>query len=183
MQQMELDLGSWYGKTSPEHSQATKAATSPPSSKKRSASSSRKPPVLMCLNADGRHGDNTAMWEEDGVWRGECLTRNIGEYPNVVVESRLSQILEEAPQEKYYLTARACQGILNRAERRGKVLPPKLKAALILQSQEVSPRDTTEAHVLIADPKSYGACRATESTAPIPQDVTDADGGRTKAIR
>ena len=137
----------------------------------------------MCLNADGRHGDSTATWEDDGVWRGECLTRNIGESPNVVVESRLSQILEEMPQEKYFLTARACQGILNRAARRGKELLPELKAALILQSQEVSPRDMTEAHVLIADPKSYGACRATESTAQIPQDVTDADGVRTKATR
>lgn len=62
MRQMELDLGSWSGKTSPEHSQATKAATSPPSSKKRSASSSRKHPVLMCLNADGLRGDSTATW-------------------------------------------------------------------------------------------------------------------------
>lgn len=135
MQQMELDLGSWYGKTSQEPSQATKAVTSPPSSKKRSASSSRKPPVLMCLSADGRHGDSTATWEDDGVWRGECLTRNTGESPSTVVASRLSQILEEAPQEKYFLTARACQGILNRAARRGKDLPPKLKAALIMQSE------------------------------------------------
>jgi hypothetical protein len=119
-------------------------------------------PVLMCLNADGRHGDSTATWEYDGVWRGECLTRNTGESPNAVVASRLSQILEEAPQEKYFLTARACQGILNRAKRRGKELPPQLKAALEIQS---------------------GACKATESTAPIPQDVTDADGGRTKATR
>lgn len=162
MQQMELDLGSWSGKTSHEPSQVTKAATSRQSSKKRSASSSRKPPVLMCLNADGRHGDSTATWEDDGVWRGECLTRNTGESPSAVVASRLSQILEEAPQEKYFLTARACQGILNRAERRGKDLPPQLKAALEIQS---------------------GACKATESTAPIPQDVTDADGGRTKATR
>lgn len=57
-------------------------------------------PVLMCLNADGRHGDSTATWEDDGAWRGECSTRNTGESPNVVVASRLSQILEEAPQEK-----------------------------------------------------------------------------------
>ena len=69
------------------------------------------------------------------MWRGECLTRNTGESPSAVVASRLSQILEEAPQEKYFLTARACQGILNRAERRGKMLPPKLKAALIMQSE------------------------------------------------
>lgn len=90
------------------------------------------------------------------------MTRNTGESPNAVVASRLSQILEEAPQEKYFLTERACQGILNRAERRGKELPPELKAALEIQS---------------------GACRVMESTAPIPQDVTDADGVRTKATR
>ena len=33
-------------------------------------------------------------------------------------------------QRKYYLSARACLGILNRAKRRGKILPDSLKAAL-----------------------------------------------------
>lgn len=70
------------------------------------------------------------------MWHGECLTRNTGESPSAVVASRLSQILEDAPQDKYFLTARACQGILNRAERRGKELPPKLKAALKMQAKE-----------------------------------------------
>lgn len=90
----------------------------------------------MCLNADGRHGDSTATWEDDGAWRGECLTRNTGESPSAAVVSRLSQILEDAPQEKFFLTARACQGILNRAELRGKELPPELKAALEIQAKE-----------------------------------------------
>jgi hypothetical protein len=31
---------------------------------------------------------------------------------------------------KYYLSAKACEGILRRAERRGKELPPMLKEAL-----------------------------------------------------
>jgi hypothetical protein len=35
---------------------------------------------------------------------------------------------------RYWLSAKACQGILNRAERRGKELPPELKAALVAQS-------------------------------------------------
>ena len=46
----------WCGKTSPEHSAATKAGTSRPCSRKRSASSSRKPPVLKCLQKAGLPG-------------------------------------------------------------------------------------------------------------------------------
>ena len=51
---------------------------------------------------------------------------NTGECPNAAVESRLSQILEDNPREKYYLSAKACRGILRRAERRGKDLPKLL---------------------------------------------------------
>lgn len=73
-------------------------------------------------------------WEDDGAWLGECMMRNTGESPNAAVVSRLSQILEATPQEKYSLSAKACQGILRRAERRGKDLPPVLKAVLLMQS-------------------------------------------------
>ena len=73
-------------------------------------------------------------WEDDGAWCGELTTRNTGECPNAVVVSRLSQILEETPHPKYNLTAKACQGILRRAERRGKDLPERLKAVLLMQS-------------------------------------------------
>ena len=72
-------------------------------------------------------------WEDDGAWLGECMMRNTGEFPNVAVVSRLSQILEETPQEKYSLSAKACQGILRRAERRGKKLPEALERALTAQ--------------------------------------------------
>lgn len=75
-------------------------------------------------------------WEDDGAWLGECMMRNTGESPNAAVGSRLSQILEATPQEKYSLSAKACQGILRRAERRGKDLPETLKAVLLMQSEE-----------------------------------------------
>ena len=74
-------------------------------------------------------------WEDDGAWRGELTTRNTGESPNAAVVSRLSQILEETPQGKYSLSAKACQGILRRAERRGKDLPELLKTVLLMQSE------------------------------------------------
>lgn len=59
-----------------------------------------------------------------------CLTLNIGEEPRTAQPTKLSEILEEMPDPKYRLSLRACQGILNRAARRGKELPPELKAAL-----------------------------------------------------
>lgn len=130
------DLGLWSGKTCPEHSAATKGETSRQSSKRSSASQSRKPPILKCLKKDGQLGGATTMkWEDDGAWLGECMTRNTGESPNAAVVSRLSQILEVTPQEKYSLSAKACQGILRRAERRGKDLPETLKAVLLMQSE------------------------------------------------
>ena len=130
------DLGLWSGKTCPEHSAATKGETSRQSSKRSSASQSRKPPILKCLKKDGQLGGAATMkWEDDGAWLGECMTRNTGEYPNAAVESRLSQILGAAPPVKYALSAKACQGILRRAERRGKDLPEPLKTVLLMQSE------------------------------------------------
>lgn len=129
------DLGIWSGKMSPEHSAATEGATSRQSSKRSSASQSRKPPILKCLKKAGQLGGATTMkWEDDGAWLGECMMRNTGESPNAAVGSRLSQILEATPQEKYSLSAKACQGILRRAERRGKDLPETLKTVLLMQS-------------------------------------------------
>lgn len=45
--------------------------------------------------------------------------------------SLLSQILEVNAPEKYFLSARACRGILTRASRRGKKLPDLLETALL----------------------------------------------------
>ena len=62
------------------------------------------------------------------------LTLNCGEKPRIPIPSKLSEILVDDPDPKYRLSAKACQGILNRAERRGKDLPTELKAALMEQS-------------------------------------------------
>ena len=151
-----FDLGLWSGKTCPERSRATKGETSRQSSKRSYASQNRKPPILKCLKKAGTPGGATTMkWEDDGAWLGECMTRNIGESPNAAVVSRLSQILEETPQAKYSLSAKACQGILRRAERRGKDLPETLKAVLIQQLQGASPQERTEAPALTEAPTSY----------------------------
>lgn len=130
-----FDPDTWSGKTSPEPSAATKAKTSRQSSKKRSGSQSRKPPLFLCLTKDGPQADATMTWTDGGALLGEFSTHSFGECPSAAVESHLSQILEAWPHPKYYLSAKACQGILNRANRRGKKLPPLLEQALVAQSQ------------------------------------------------
>lgn len=62
------------------------------------------------------------------------MMHSFGECPKEENESRLSQILEDNPLPKYSLSAKACQGILRRAQNRGKALPNQLKEALIRQS-------------------------------------------------
>ena len=59
-----------------------------------------------------------------------CLTLNCSEKPREPNPTKLSEILEENVDEKYNLSARACQGILTRAEKKGKDLPKALKYAL-----------------------------------------------------
>jgi cytidylate kinase len=55
---------------------------------------------------------------------------SFGESPSVAVESRLSQILAVNAPLRYYLSAKACHGIIRRAERRQKELPAMLREAL-----------------------------------------------------
>jgi hypothetical protein len=68
---------------------------------------------------NGKWTNAGASWETDGLSLGEYTTRSFGECPSVAVESRLSQILEDNPHPKYFLSAKACQGILRRAEKAG----------------------------------------------------------------
>lgn len=79
--------------------------------------------------ADGAKPEQSP--ETDGALLGDSSTLNIGESPSVESESLLSQILEANAPLKYYLSERACQGILTRASRRGKALPDLLKTALL----------------------------------------------------
>ena len=69
----------------------------------------------------------------------EFLMLNTGESPSDARESSLSQILQAEVPEKYYLSAKACQGILRRAAERGKELPEVLQKALERQAAENHP--------------------------------------------
>jgi len=132
-----FDLDTWCGRTSPVLSAAEtrKARTSPPSLKKSSKSQNRKPPMCVCVcrSADGRQPGYITLTMEDGALLGEYTMHSFGESPREENASRLSQILEDSAHPKYCLSARACAGILNRAQKRGKELPPELKEALLRQ--------------------------------------------------
>ena len=75
-----------------------------------------------------------ALWETDSLWLGAPWTRNTGACPSAERASSLWQILEGRPPPKYFLSQRACRGILLRAEKRGKPLPSKLEWALQVQA-------------------------------------------------
>ena len=64
------------------------------------------------------------------AWSGQCLMLSTSEWRNDAVVCSLSDILEDDPDPKYLLSPRACSGILNRAEKRGKELPEMLEEAL-----------------------------------------------------
>ena len=133
-QPMEKSQDSSSGRTSLAHFQAIIGATFKPCSKKSDK------PRFQCLNLEDGQMQG---WCEltPATSHGACSTLNIGEFPRGANASSLSQILqkrEDVP-EKYFLSPRACKGILRRAKERGKELPPELKAALLHQA---SPRGT-----------------------------------------
>ena len=132
-QESRSDRDTWSGRTCPERSAATKAKTSRQSSKKSSTSQTKNPMYLSLRRENGRQPD--ASWATISPSLGECLMPNTGECPKEESVSTLSQILEETPHQKYYLSEKACLGILRRAEKRGKELPEILRLALIRQAQ------------------------------------------------
>ena len=80
-------------------------------------------------------------WSSAGIAsRGGCLMLNTSEVPKDGEESSLSDVLETQGDhlKKYSLSQRAAQGILRRATRRGKVLPPPLQEALNQVASEQS---------------------------------------------
>ena len=125
----------WYGKMcrEPSPAESGKARTSA-SSWKRSSELSAVP--FMSLDLTPGHGNllGESYWELISPYAGGAWTLNTGVSPRGARESSLSRILQGAPPTKYYLTPRACLGILRRAFERGKALPKKLERALKIQA-------------------------------------------------
>ena len=70
-------------------------------------------------------------WSSAGMgFNGVCLTASFSESPNAAVVCSLSDALESHVPQRFFLNPRAAQGILRRAKKRGRELPPRLQAAL-----------------------------------------------------
>jgi hypothetical protein len=82
-----------------------------------------------------RQGENgqTQVWLLDPKDKslGEFSTLSISEWPRDAAVCSLWQVLEQGSiPPRFFLSSKACAGILRRAAKRGKTLPPALQAAL-----------------------------------------------------
>ena len=89
---------------------------------------------FQCLDLES---GQTPEWREAEalISLGACTTPNISEQHSGAGVCSLSQILEEEVPGKYFLSPKACAGILRRAEFLGRELPPLLSEALEKQAE------------------------------------------------
>lgn len=131
----------WFGRTSPASCQATKDETLQAFWDSSAAS------ALSRQKVDGSRPASSPATPTPTAWRGECLTLSLSEWNHTLVPSHsdgtvcsLSDILETgAVPQRYFLSAKACAGILRRAEKRGRALPAQLAAALRQVAGELDP--------------------------------------------
>ncbi len=119
------------GKTSLEPYPPTKGRTSDASSKNSAKS---KPQIYLFLNLKSGQSQEKS-WQTVSLSHTGQSMLNTGVRPNAEQESTLSQILMVNVPQKYYLSPKACLGILRRASVRGKKLPEVLELALKKQAQ------------------------------------------------
>ena len=81
-------------------------------------------------NQQGANGQTLVMCIRPELSRGESSMLNTSDSPNDAKECLLWQVLDSAVSPKYSLSAKACAGILRRAEQRRKLLPATLREAL-----------------------------------------------------
>ena len=92
----------------------------------------RTSPECCPVTEDGILAPSSGCWANSGMGSPtEFWTLSTSEWPSDAVVCSLSDTLETGtvPQ-RFFLSATACQGILRRADKRGKELPPALQAAL-----------------------------------------------------
>ena len=97
----------------------------------------RLPEKVASLSLQGDDGATLVVClDHKGQSLGESSMPNISEWPNAADVCLLSQVLEkDSIPQKFYLSGKACAGILRRAETRGKTLPEALEKALTLQAE------------------------------------------------
>jgi hypothetical protein len=135
--QLLRDIGphGWYGRTSPACYPVTEAAILLHYFEGWQNAGMGSPTEFLTLSTS-EHNATPEQCHKDG---GVCSLSDILEVGNVP--------------RRYYLSAKACQGILRRAEKRGKELPPALSQALsqLAESDTITkPCSAREATILSA---------------------------------
>ncbi|EME69978.1 hypothetical protein H261_10527 [Paramagnetospirillum caucaseum] len=122
-----------FGKTSPE--------SCPPATTPSDVFWADWPEKMVRSSRQGENGRTLVLsLDPRAQSRGGCSTPNISAWPNAAAVCSLSQVLETGPiPSKYFLSAKACAGIIRRAEKRNKVLPPRLMLALAEAAKRHSP--------------------------------------------
>ena len=102
--------------------------------------SGKTSPVSCHRTEGGTLEASSGRWLKSGMGSPTgFLTLNTSEWPKDADVFSLSDTLETgAVPQRFFLSAKACQGILRRAEKRGKKLPPLLQQALHSVAQETS---------------------------------------------
>ena len=106
----------------------------------RAGSFGRMSPVSCRQTADGRLEPSSEGWQSSGMGSPTgFLTLSTSAWPSDGRACSLSDILEtgDVPQ-RFFLSAKACKGILRRAEARGKKLPHVLLQALEMAAQDMA---------------------------------------------
>ncbi len=94
---------------------------------------SRMSPVCCPVMVAGTLAPSSEGWQSAGMGSPTAFwTLSISAWPNDASVCSLSDVLEEpgSVPRRFFLTPRACAGILRRAEKRGKELPEQLRIAL-----------------------------------------------------
>jgi len=89
-------------------------------------------PASCQAEKDGILVPSSGRWLNSGMGGPtESLTLNTGESHSAAAVCFLSDVLEDQPvQARYFLSVKACSGIIRRATSRGKALPVMLRRAL-----------------------------------------------------
>lgn len=105
----------------------------------QNGSSGKTCPEYYQQITDALSAHSCKSWPNSGLMggrHGECSTLNSTEWHNAAAVCSLSSTLEtgDVPP-RYYLSEKACAGIIRRAKQKGKPLPEVLSAALQAQIQ------------------------------------------------
>ena len=104
-------------------------------------------PDFSLAEMDEIFSASSLNWTGSGILdAGQCLTLSslaLHSADSAYSVCSLAEILEPSAAPKYYLSPRACRGILRRAEKRGRELPPQLQQALAIMADQA--HEETEA--------------------------------------